>query len=52
MVSCLGVEVLDYLPWAVMCYVGFMIAIFYGFTGIGITKLSEEEKAEYMAAME
>ena len=29
MVSCLGVEVLDYLPWAVMCYVGFMIAIFY-----------------------
>ena len=46
MTSCLGVEVLDYLPWAILCYAGFIIAIFYGFTGIGIAKLSQEEKAE------
>ena len=52
MTSCLGVEVLDYLPWAVLCYVGFVIAIFYGFTGIGIRKLTEEEKEKYEAEME
>lgn len=52
MTSCLGVEVLDYLPWAVLCYVGFIIAIFYGFTGIGIRKLTEEEKGKYEAEME
>ena len=51
MASCLGVEVLEFLPWAVLCYVGFIIAIIYGFTGIGIAKLSEEGKARYMAEM-
>ncbi len=51
MTSCLGVEVLDYLPWAVLCYVGFIIAIIYGFTGIGIKKLTEEEKEKYEAEM-
>ncbi len=44
MTSCLGVETLDYLPYAILCYAGFMIAIFYGFTGIGIAKLEDEEK--------
>ncbi|MEH2946471.1 Na+/H+ antiporter NhaC [Sporofaciens sp. JLR.KK001] len=52
MTSCLGVEVLDYLPWAVLCYVGFIIAIFYGFTGIGIKKITEEEKCKYEEEME
>lgn len=44
MTSCLGVETLDYLPYAVLCYAGFIIAIFYGFTGIGIAKLEDEDK--------
>ena len=44
MTSCLGVETLDYLPYAILCYAGFMIAIFYGFTGIGIAKLDKNEK--------
>lgn len=43
MTSCLGVETLDYAPWAILCYAGFMIAIFYGFTGIGIAKLEEKK---------
>ena len=44
MTSCLGVETLDYLPYAILCYAGFMIAIFYGFTGIGIAKLDKKEE--------
>ena len=44
MTSCLGVETLDYLPYAILCYAGFIIAIFYGFTGIGIAKLEDEDK--------
>lgn len=39
MAGTLGVATLEYLPWAIMCYAGFMIAIFYGYTGIGIAKL-------------
>lgn len=52
MTSCLGVETLDYLPWAVMCYLGFIFAIIYGFTGIGIRKLTDEEKAHYEAVID
>lgn len=32
----LGVSTLEYLPWTIMNYVGFLFALFYGFTGIGI----------------
>ena len=39
----LGVETLDYLPWAILCYTGFIFAIIYGFTGFGIAKLDKEE---------
>ncbi len=41
MASTLGVSTLEYLPWAVFCYTGFMIAIFYGFTGIGIARVEK-----------
>lgn len=44
MTACLGVETLDYAPWAILCYTGFIIAIFYGYTGIGIAKLEDEKK--------
>ena len=43
MTATLGVETLDYLPWAILCYTGFVFAIIYGFTGIGIAKLPKEE---------
>lgn len=36
MSSTLGVPVLDYAPWAILCYAGFITAIIYGFTGFGI----------------
>lgn len=43
MSATLGVETLDYLPWAILCYIGFIFAIIYGYTGIGIAKLPKEE---------
>lgn len=47
MASTLGVAVLDYAPWAILCYTGFIFAIIYGFTGFGIAKVKpeKEEKA-------
>lgn len=44
MAACTGVDTLEYAPWAILCYTGFIIAIFYGYTGIGITKLEDEKK--------
>lgn len=46
MTATLGVETLDYLPWAVLCYTGFIFAIIYGYTGFGIAKLEPKEKDE------
>lgn len=46
MTATLGVETLDYLPWAVLCYTGFIFAIIYGYTGFGIAKLEPEQKDE------
>ena len=43
MAATLGVETLDYLPLAILCYIGFIFAIIYGYTGIGIAKLPKEE---------
>lgn len=40
MAGTLGVPTLSYLPWAVLCYTGFIFAIIYGFTGFGIAKLN------------
>ena len=46
MASTLGVETLDYLPGAILCYTGWIFAIIWGFTGFGIAKLKDEEKKE------
>ena len=46
MASTLGVETLDYLPWAILCYTGWIFAIIWGFTGFGIAKLDDEKKKE------
>jgi NhaC family Na+:H+ antiporter len=44
MAGTLGVDTLAYAPWAIMCYVGFMFALFYGFTGIAIApRINEDE---------
>ena len=44
MAGTLGVPTLSYLPWAIMCYTGFLFAILFGFTGFGIAKLEPETK--------
>ncbi len=44
MTATLGVETLDYLPWAVLCYTGFIFAIIWGYTGFGIAKIEDEKK--------
>lgn len=38
----LGVPTFTYLPWAVLCYTGFIFAIICGYTGIGIAKIKED----------
>ena len=45
MAGTLGVPTLSYLPWAVLCYTGFIFAIIYGFTGFGIAKIKDPKKA-------
>ncbi|QIQ21239.1 Na+/H+ antiporter NhaC [Zophobihabitans entericus] len=49
MAGTLGVATLSYLPWAVLCWSGIFFAMFWGFTGIGIAKLTKEEQAEMLA---
>ncbi len=44
MAGTLGVDTLAYAPWAIMCYTGFLFALFYGFTGIAIApRINEDE---------
>lgn len=44
MAGTLGVDTLEYLPWAVMCYLGFVMALTYGFTGFAIApKVNDDE---------
>lgn len=44
MAGTLGVSTLAYLPWAIMCYTGFIFALIYGFTGIAIApRINEDE---------
>ena len=43
MTATLGVQTLDYLPWAILCYTGFIFAIIWGFTGFGIARLEDEK---------
>lgn len=41
MAGTLGVSVVSYAPWAILCYLGFVFAIILGYTGIGIAKIKE-----------
>ncbi|WP_311561535.1 Na+/H+ antiporter NhaC [Peptoniphilus duerdenii] len=51
MAATLGVETLSYLPWAVLNYMGIVFAIILALTGIGITKITEEEKEKFLQEM-
>lgn len=42
MASTLGVEVVAYFPYAVLCYAGIIMAIICAFTGFGIAKLNPD----------
>ena len=44
MAATTGVATLSCLPWAILCYTGFIFAIIWGYTGFGIAKLDDEEK--------
>lgn len=44
MAGTLGVDTLAYAPWAIMCYTGFIFALFYGFTGIAIAPRIREDE--------
>jgi NhaC family Na+:H+ antiporter len=46
MAGVLGVSVIDYAPWAVFCYVGFVFAILLGYIGFGIAKTPQKQIAE------
>lgn len=45
MSTVLGVSVAEYAPWAVLCYMGFLTAWFYGFAGIAIWSSDRKEQA-------
>ena len=40
----LGVDTVAFAPWAVFCYTGFIFALFYGFTGIGIARKIRDDE--------
>lgn len=43
MATTLGVPTLSYLPWAILCYLGVVFAIIWGYTGLFITKLDKND---------
>ncbi len=44
MAGTLGVDTLAYAPWAIMCYLGFVFALLYGFTGFAIAPRKREDE--------
>lgn len=48
MTATLGVSTFEYAPWAILNYLGIIVAIILAFTGFGIAKLSLEEKTAFM----
>ena len=45
----LGVPTLQYMPWATLCWTGVIFATIWGFTGIGIRRLTPTEQATMLA---
>lgn len=48
MTATLGVPTLEYVPWAILNYMGIVFALIFGFTGFGIAKINEEEQKKYL----
>jgi NhaC family Na+:H+ antiporter len=46
MAATLGVPTPEYAPWAMLCYGGFIMALFYGYTGIGIAPRKSDNETE------
>lgn len=46
MAATLGVGTLEYLPWAVLCYMGIVFAIIFALTGIGIAYIDPSKKVK------
>ena len=44
MTATLGVPTVDYLPWAILNYMGVVFAIILALTGIGIAKINKDAK--------
>ena len=43
MAGTLGVPTMEYFPWTIFCYTGFLFAILWGFTGFGIARIPRAE---------
>ena len=43
MTATLGVDTLQYLPWAILNYSGIVFAVIFAITGFGIAKLDKNE---------
>lgn len=43
MATTLGVPTLEYLPWAILCYSGWIFALIWGYTGKFIAKLDDND---------
>lgn len=52
MAATLGVATVSYVGWATLCWTGIIFATIWGFTGIGITRISDEEKEKLLAEIE
>lgn len=50
MAATLGVPTFQYLPWAVLNYMGIVMAIVLAMTGFGVTKLNDNEKIKFKEA--
>lgn len=48
----LGVATMEYMPWASLCWTGVIFATLWGFTGIGIRKLTPEEQTKLLADLD
>ena len=49
MAGVLGVSTISYAPWAVVCYLGFIVAIISGYTGFGIERIKTSDSKKVNA---
>lgn len=49
MAGVLGVSTISYAPWAIVCYLGFIVAIISGYTGFGIERIKTSDSKKVNA---